>query len=348
MSSIFRRLSQSRSSTAPVVSPSRITPFQENLKTIDDFLISDDVLSVVFSFLLPEELFFVSQVSKRWSRVSSFDVIWIRFCSTHWADDEKIMKPILWKKLYVDWIRRMGNHLRDVQSANRRTASNKTSGSMKSDSISFFWPSFSAFRERFSVKFLIIGERSVGKTALLRRFTEGTFLANPPLSKRELKFHTIEIDGQPIEMQIMETDFNELRPTRQKYIPHACFLCYDMSDLATFTSARKSIRYIQRYSSIVLCFLVGTKADISLKRSSSADATKSFEAIAVPMFETSAKENININECFYNCAKVVFRTFMWPRYVPPEDVLRKRARVDELRDPPPHSPQEDPNKCAIQ
>lgn len=37
--------------------------------------------------------------------------------------------------------------------------------------ITFFWPSYSAFKERHTFKILVVGEPNTGKRSLLQRFT---------------------------------------------------------------------------------------------------------------------------------------------------------------------------------
>jgi len=237
----------------------------------------------------------------------------------------------------------MANQLKEVHFLNQRALVDRKYG--KTDyfaPIVFFWPSFSAFRERFSLKILVVGDKQVGKTALIHRYLEGKYTTVPQTT--ELRFKTIELHGHMIELQIMETDFATLRTKNPFYLqPHACLICYDITDINSFQTARKSLKLIRLYTVNVVSFLVGTKADQGVKK---AVSNKPLSP-SVSIIETSAKDNVNVTECFLNCAKTVFKSLAWPNYVPSEQTLRWMVGLPEISDEKITMHRDEP-KCIVQ
>uniref|UniRef100_D3TPF8 GTPase Rab30 n=1 Tax=Glossina morsitans morsitans TaxID=37546 RepID=D3TPF8_GLOMM len=124
---------------------------------------------------------------------------------------------------------------------------------------------------KFLFKIVLVGNAGVGKTCLVRRFTQGLF---PPGQGAtigvDFMIKTVEVDGDKIKLQIWDTAGQErFRSITQSYYrsAHALILVYDISCQPTFDCLPDWLREIQEY-----------------------------------FLETSAKEAENVERLFYEIA----------------------------------------------
>lgn len=118
---------------------------------------------------------------------------------------------------------------------------------------------------KFLFKVVLIGNAGVGKTCLVRRFTQGLF---PPGQGAtigvDFMIKTVEIDGEKIKLQIWDTAGQErFRSITQSYYrsAHALILVYDISSQPTFDCLPDWLREIEQYASCkVLRVLVGQQS----------------------------------------------------------------------------------------
>ncbi|XP_054083526.1 ras-related protein Rab-30 isoform X2 [Zeugodacus cucurbitae] len=119
---------------------------------------------------------------------------------------------------------------------------------------------------KFLFKIVLVGNAGVGKTCLVRRFTQGLF---PPGQGAtigvDFMIKTVEVEGEKIKLQIWDTAGQErFRSITQSYYrsAHALILVYDISCQPTFDCLPDWLREIQEYAnSKVLKILVGNKTD---------------------------------------------------------------------------------------
>uniref|UniRef100_T1GWH3 Ras-related protein Rab-30 n=1 Tax=Megaselia scalaris TaxID=36166 RepID=T1GWH3_MEGSC len=119
---------------------------------------------------------------------------------------------------------------------------------------------------KFLFKVVLVGNAGVGKTCLVRRFTQGLF---PPGQGAtigvDFMIKTVEVEGEKIKLQIWDTAGQErFRSITQSYYrsAHALILVYDISCQPTFDCLPDWLREIQEYASTkVLKILVGNKTD---------------------------------------------------------------------------------------
>eukprot|EP00092_Neocalanus_flemingeri_P081530 GFUD01101851.1.p1 GENE.GFUD01101851.1~~GFUD01101851.1.p1 ORF type:complete len:184 (+),score=25.19 GFUD01101851.1:132-683(+) len=119
---------------------------------------------------------------------------------------------------------------------------------------------------KYLFKVVLVGNAGVGKTCLVRRFTQGMF---PPGQGAtigvDFMIKTVEIDGEKIKLQIWDTAGQErFRSITQSYYrsAHALILVYDVSNQPTFDCCPDWLREIEEYASPkVLRVLVGNKID---------------------------------------------------------------------------------------
>jgi len=161
---------------------------------------------------------------------------------------------------------------------------------------------------KFLFKVVLIGNAGVGKTCLVRRFTQGLF---PPGQGAtigvDFMIKTIEIGGERIKLQIWDTAGQErFRSITQSYYrsAHALILVYDISCQPSFDCLPDWLREIEEYANNkVLRILVGNKTDRE-DREIPYDIGESFaQRHEMYFMETSAKEAENVERLFIDIGR---------------------------------------------
>jgi small GTP-binding protein len=124
---------------------------------------------------------------------------------------------------------------------------------------------------KFLFKVVLVGNAGVGKTCLVRRFTQGLF---PPGQGAtigvDFMIKTVDVDNEKVKLQIWDTAGQErFRSITQSYYrsAHALILVYDISCQPTFDCLPDWLREIEEYaSSKVLRVLVGNVGGESRER----------------------------------------------------------------------------------
>jgi len=162
-------------------------------------------------------------------------------------------------------------------------------------------------------KLLLIGDSGVGKTCLLFRFSDDafntTFISTIGI---DFKIKTVEIDGKKIKLQIWDTAGQERFHTiTTSYYRGAMgiMLVYDITQEKTFDNIAKWLRNIDEHASEgVDRMILGNKCDMEDKRMVNHERG---EGIArehgIKFYETSAKENVNVEEAFMNLTQDILR-----------------------------------------
>jgi len=158
----------------------------------------------------------------------------------------------------------------------------------------------------------------VGKTCLLLRYANDSF--SPTFITTigiDFKIKNIELDGKRIKLQIWDTAGQErFRTITTSYFRGAqgILLVYDVTDKGSFNSIRNWVGQIQQHADVhVNKILIGNKCDVDDERVVS---TEEGQALAnefdPPMhfFETSAKNNINVESGFVAVARDVKERLM--------------------------------------
>jgi Ras-related protein Rab-8A len=163
----------------------------------------------------------------------------------------------------------------------------------------------------FLIKLLLIGDSGVGKSCLLLRFSgdefNSSFITTIGI---DFKIKTIELEGKTIKLQIWDTAGQErFRTITTAYYRGAMgiLLVYDVTDEQSFQNIRNWIRNIEQHAADnVDKLLVGNKCDMTddkLVETSVGQALA--DEYSIDFFETSAKNNINVVECFTSIAKKI-------------------------------------------
>ncbi|KAF0309819.1 Ras-related protein Rab-35 [Amphibalanus amphitrite] len=152
-------------------------------------------------------------------------------------------------------------------------------------------------------KLLIIGDSGVGKSSLLVRFAENMFSGNYITTIGvDFKIRTMNIDGQKVKLQIWDTAGQErFRTITSTYYrgTHGVIVVYDVTNGDSFGNVKRWLHEIQQNCDVVDRILVGNKNDSpDRKVVLTEDAQRFSDQMGIRLFETSAKDNINVDEMF--------------------------------------------------
>ncbi|XP_053701694.1 ras-related protein Rab-15-like [Synchiropus splendidus] len=162
-------------------------------------------------------------------------------------------------------------------------------------------------------RLLMLGDSGVGKTCMLRRFTDREFdPAHISTIGVDFKMKTLEIDGIRVRVQIWDTAGQERYQTiTQQYYRRAqgIVLVYDITSEPSFQHIVKWASDVDEYApEKVQRILVGNKCDEeSFRRVSSEDGSKLAETYGMEFFETSASTGSNISESFTRMTEMVLQ-----------------------------------------
>ncbi|MBD3213943.1 MAG: DUF4268 domain-containing protein [Candidatus Lokiarchaeota archaeon] len=198
-------------------------------------------------------------------------------------------------------------------------------------------------------KLILGGDGAVGKTSIVKRFTEGTFRKDykatigTSISKKECTFEGLDsmvrfviwdLAGQP--------QFKRIRPT---YVANsgAGILVYDVTDRDSYDNIINWYKEIKKAAPPdIFLILAGNKIDLEEERVvSRAEGEALAKELELSYIETSAKTGENVNETFKMLALQLIHRFMKAEEVykiisnsTEREILGKKLKLDkeELKD----------------
>ena len=163
-------------------------------------------------------------------------------------------------------------------------------------------------------KYLLIGNLGVGKSCLLIRFTDNDYEEGYIRTiGRDFNIKTLIIEGKSVKLQVWDTvgqkRFSFISPSYYRRT-HGIMMVYDITDLDSFLSLDSWIKEIEKNASKnVYKILVGNKNDLEKDRKVIFEKGKEFANLhGMKFFETSAKENINVEEVFKEMTKDIINS----------------------------------------
>ncbi|GER34765.1 RAB GTPase homolog 1A [Striga asiatica] len=147
-------------------------------------------------------------------------------------------------------------------------------------------------------KLLLIGDSGVGKSSLLLRFADDSYIDSYISTIGvDFKIRTVEQDGKTIKLQIWDTAGQErFRTITSSYYRGA----HGIIRVLSFNNVKQWLNEIDRYASDnVNKLLVGNKSDLTSEKVVSTETAKALaDEIGIPFLETSAKDATNVEQAF--------------------------------------------------
>ncbi|KAL6513200.1 Ras-related protein rabd1 [Orobanche gracilis] len=160
-------------------------------------------------------------------------------------------------------------------------------------------------------KLLLIGDSSVGKSCLLLRFADDSYVDSYISTIGvDFKIRTVELDGKTIKLQIWDTAGQErFRTITSSYYrgAHGIIIIYDVTEMESFNNVKQWLDEIGRYASDSVCkLLVGNKCDLADSKVVDTQTAKAFaDELGIPFLETSAKDSINVEQAFLTMSREI-------------------------------------------
>lgn len=164
----------------------------------------------------------------------------------------------------------------------------------------------------YLLKILIIGDSNVGKSCLLSRFIDNTFTKNHITTFGiEFKTKIVNFNDNFIKYQIWDTSgLERFRRVTESYYKNVngIIIVYDITDQNSFNSVNKWIikQINDNVKNDIVKILVGNKKDKADRVISKEEGENLAKNLGMNFFETSAKQNYNINELFNLFNRIFF------------------------------------------
>ncbi|XP_062504418.1 ras-related protein Rab-35-like [Corticium candelabrum] len=159
--------------------------------------------------------------------------------------------------------------------------------------------------DRSLFKLLILGDTNVGKSSIV-----GRFAANDPCQLYStiafgISFRSIEVDGEKVQLEIWDTAGQERFGTLTSSFyrgAYGAIVVYDITTEKSYDKVRRWLHEIDEHCDKPLPsrVLVGNKCDLSeeMRVVATDDAVEYAKKIGIQQFETSAKDNVNIEAVY--------------------------------------------------
>ena len=152
-------------------------------------------------------------------------------------------------------------------------------------------------------KYILIGDANVGKSCLMMQFIENKFKTYlDPTVGVEFGAKQIKIDNKKLKLQIWDTAGQEnFRSITRAYFRGAIggLLVFDLTKRETFENLDRWLEEAKMHSSQnIQLVLIGNKKDLEDRKVTVEEATNFAKENNLEYFETSAKDDINVDNAF--------------------------------------------------
>ncbi|KAM3927802.1 ras-related protein Rab-10-like [Leptodactylus fuscus] len=160
-------------------------------------------------------------------------------------------------------------------------------------------------------KLVMTGDSNVGKTCIVSRYTENTMPSYISTVGIDFKTKTVLIDETPLKLQIWDTAGQERFHTLSvSYFrgAHGFILVYDITNSVSFENTSLWMKDIKmKAGEEVEVVLLGNKCDREDEREVSKERGEKLAwEYGIPFFETSAKQNTNIENAFHMLSEAIY------------------------------------------
>ncbi|XP_030074502.1 ras-related protein Rab-39B [Microcaecilia unicolor] len=167
----------------------------------------------------------------------------------------------------------------------------------------------------YQFRIVLLGDSTVGKSSLLKRYTEGTFLdlINQTVG---VDFYVQFLEVEPgiyVKLQFWDTAGQErFRSVTRSYYRNSAggLLVFDLTNRKSFESVllwyREVTEWVQPVKMVFL--LVGHKNDLEAQRQVQREEAETFAAtLGISYIETSAKTNSNVEAAFQLLTQEIYQ-----------------------------------------
>nr|CAB3265356.1 ras-related protein Rab-12-like [Phallusia mammillata] len=201
----------------------------------------------------------------------------------------------------------------------------------------------------YKLQFIIVGDRNVGKTCFLERYTDNRF-------KEELRstvgidfrIKTISVAGHQVRLQIWDTAGQErFNSITTAYYRNArgIVMVYDVTRPETYRNLDKWLDLVKEYGrDDVEIAIVGNKADLPDLQVNPHKARHFAEQSGFLFYETSAKESLNIETVFINLVYKILKQIPQPHERNPR--IRRKTIPSTIIDDNPHDKEPCRSACC--
>ncbi|XP_062504710.1 ras-related protein Rab-35-like [Corticium candelabrum] len=170
-------------------------------------------------------------------------------------------------------------------------------------------------RDRFDLfKLLIVGDTNVGKSSIFGRFAGSDPCQPPSTITCDIRSRCIEVDGKSVQLEIWDTAGQERFGALTTSVYHKTsgfIVVYDISNDNSFNNVRRWLHEIDQHCDTPnpTRILVGNKCDLPevMRVVAREDAVMFATKIGIQLFETSATENINIEDVFVEITRLMLQ-----------------------------------------
>lgn len=166
----------------------------------------------------------------------------------------------------------------------------------------------------YQFRLILIGDSTVGKSSLLKAFTEGRFAeVSDPTVGVDFFARLVEVkDGTRVKLQLWDTAGQErFRSITRSYYRNSvgALLVYDITKRSTFEHMPEWLfeakRHIEPHKAVFQ--LVGCKHDMETEREvSQEEAQQLADFYNIGFLETSAKSGMNVEDAFTRIAQEIY------------------------------------------
>ena len=173
-----------------------------------------------------------------------------------------------------------------------------------------------SLKEEFKLKVVIVGDSSVGKTNLVKRFMNNTFLKDSKATVGvEFMSKTFIVNKKVFKVELWDTAGQE----RYKAITAAYYkgakgamIVYDVTSKSTFDNVDKWCNELRmKGSNNINIIMIGNKTDLKDNIVITADMSQEKgKFLQIPVMETSALDSSNVKEAFYLLIQEMYSSFI--------------------------------------
>lgn len=200
---------------------------------------------------------------------------------------------------------------------------------MKNESIS----------SEHSVKVLLVGNSSVGKTSIMLRYLDNFFVENfLPTVGIDFKTKLVGHNGKNIKVNLWDTAGQEkFRTLTTSYYKgaNAVLFVFDITERDSFFQLKEWMMETKKHvGNDFVGIIVGNKLDLDFKRVVKTDELLYLaEDVQMPAFEVSAKSGANINELFETLVDLVMTEQMKEPHLSSAINLEDKSRKSKNKTP---------------